>query len=257
MFNINDYWTYGCILFGIGMFFFIRDIGHRLVFKDIVILMGTAQMLLAPSYFLIMPGEYIDVITQVHILPEEYFQYAFPATCLLILGLLFPIGKLEYEKINIHSLKKLEGNLRIRKEGYILFMIGLISALSQPLMPTIIQHIFHIMKTFMYVGILYLLFSGLFTIPIFFVLFTSLQGLATGMIGSFLWPTTTFVIYFLVSLKYKFSMLLKSGLVLFGFFSLIMFQNVKGTFRNLTWFEAEYANLETTDKIFTFWGIIS
>jgi hypothetical protein len=74
LFGIEDYWTYSCILFFIGMFFFIRDAGHRLVFKDIVILMGIIQMMLAPSYFLIMPKEMINIITQAHILQRNIFS---------------------------------------------------------------------------------------------------------------------------------------------------------------------------------------
>lgn len=255
MFNINDYWTYGCILFGIGMFFFIRDIGHRLVFKDIVILMGILQMLLAPAYFLIMPEDMIDIVTQAHILPEEYFQYAFPATCLLIFGLVLPFGRKDYEKANVANLKKMDGNLRVRKEGYLLFGLGLLSAISYPIVPPIVQHVFYILRSFMYIGILYILFSGLKVLPLIFLAVTSFQGLASGMIGSFIWPTAIFVIYFLVKIKYKSPLPLKLGLVVAAFLSLIMLQKVKGTFRNMTWFTEEYTGV--SDRILLFGELLA
>ncbi len=252
LFGIAAFWTYSCILFSIGLFFLIRGTGQRLIFKDIILLMGITQMMLAPSYFLIMPENRIDIITQAHILPEEYFQYAFPATCLLVLGLVFPIEKLDYEKLNTITLQKLHGNIRIRKEGYALFVIGLFAALSHPIMPSIIQHVFYILKSFMYIGILYLLFSGLITVPLIFVLFTSLQGLASGMVGSFIWPIGIFGIYFLVKIKYKSPLIVKIGLLTLGFFTLVLLQKAKGTFRDMTWFTANYEYSSTTDRILLF-----
>jgi hypothetical protein len=170
----------------------------------------------------------------------------------LIFGLIFPLGQKNHEKINVDNLSKLDGNLRIRKEGYFLFGIGVFATITFPLMPSVIQHVFYILKSLMYIGILYLLFSGLITIPLLFVLITSFQGLATGMVGSFIWPTAIFVIYFLVKIKYKLPLLLKLSFVVVGFFGLVLLQKVKGTFRNMTWFEASYSEAGTTEKILLF-----
>ncbi len=227
-------WDAGVIIAFMCSFFLlailIRDIGKKVLYLRFIMLLACFQWMLAPAIFRMVgvkpPYEY-----------GEYMTFCIIGTLAFILGLAIPISKKYKPKSDLEYINRLETYLEKKPNlGLILFLIGIVSFIAVPYVPSFIIFITGLVGKIMFVGLFYIFFSkSRLKIPITIigvgaVLFSTVLQ---GMIGTMIFWSITFVL--ILSLKYRPSLLLKLSVVIIGGCSVLVLQSVKVAYRVETW----------------------
>jgi hypothetical protein len=242
--ELYSLWQNACFLMAVAMYNLLDAFGKRVVFKDLLVVLVIAKMFFAPSYFQSISPEGQDPFTRAHILPPEYFAFGVPATLALVFGLLLPIrfGQAvppTQERATLFS--GLKGNPRYRQEGMALFFIGIIGALaSKFLRGTPLSFVFFTLENLMMIGALYLVLSGKRMVGYAYVGISTILGLASGMLGAFLWPLIFFGSYFFLSTKWMPPMRIKLLLFAGAVIVISVFQHTKFEYRAMVWGNNNY-----------------
>jgi hypothetical protein len=251
-------WQNASVLMLAALYNLLDAFGKRVVYKDLLAFFVIAKMFFAPAYFQSISPEGQDYITRAHILPLEYFEFGVPATIALLFGLLLPIRfgrsvSAIQERSTLFS--GLKNNPRYKKEGYVLFFLGIFGVFASKFLGgTSLDFVFHSLGNLMMIGALYLVFYGHRTIGYIYVGISSVIGLASGMLGAFVWPLIFFGSYFFLSTKWIPSMRVKLLLFAWAVLFLSVFQHAKYEYRNIVWGNTNYQTLE--QKLFLYAELI-
>jgi len=242
----QNYWYLSIAIWSVSFVNLIKGYSNRIVFKDLLILLVISKMLFAPAYFSTLSNEEIfRVITVAHLPNEEYFQFALPATLFFVFGLIVPLKRNDNHKEEINWSGILKNDERTKKQGVFLFITGILfSAITAFFrIPGEFGFVFHVLSNLLFVGALYLMAYGYKNISSIYIGIIVFFGFISGMAGKFIWPLFIFGMYFLPTLKIRFSFAKKLALIIPFVFFMMILQSVKMQYRNMVWGE-NYSSFE-------------
>src|SRR5438067_12225017 len=161
---------------------------------------------------------------------EDYYSFMFPATIALIIGLKIPIffaRQIHQKEVLYMDSAKLYGG-KMKWQGLIMVIIGIIASLLKSYSPGAISHIFFLLSYLMFVGVFYCLYSQfpnkktILTVVFSILIIRSILG---GMFGEMVFMGTMTVILVLLGKKIKF--ITKFSVLLAGISIILIIQVVK------------------------------
>jgi hypothetical protein len=242
------YSTYGLTIlesiavsvFTFSLFNFIKKLSNCFVFLDIIILIASLQWLLGPvlAYQIFNKQNKLALLwdTYMKVPSDQYFAFVLPGTILFILGLKMPL-LINYFKNDEWYIENAKNYLR--EKGYISLLlvgIGFNVTLINPILPHIVQGIFHFFAQLTFIGVFYAIFSEFKykkTIVLLVLSLLILQCILTGMYGELIyWSLLTFI---LAIIGNRISFISKIIFFCTGLFFILMIQSIKHEYRAKVW----------------------
>jgi hypothetical protein len=252
IFKFEWYFSNTILLFVFFVYEFVVNLGKRIVFLEFLAALAVLQWLLGPLGYYLFLGDSLFFAFKMMIGPDEYFNFVFPATIMLIAGIYIPIRNLtmDHRAVFVRIKEYLSDK---PKTGLVLVFIGIISSLSSSFVPPSLAFVFFLLKDMMYVGALYLFFSPfkgkkiVLGVVTAFILFQSInQGMFKELI---FW-----MVFFVIFLTFVHPVSLRRKMVLSVFLALTIgiLQSVKGEYRLATW----DASNKTESKSSILWSLV-
>ncbi|MFI5155833.1 MAG: hypothetical protein ACHQEM_06590 [Chitinophagales bacterium] len=237
----------------ISIFLFIATVlaildklGKGLVLRELVVLHTIFICLVIPElgYSVYNYSNYMARIFMRYMLvPEDtYFNYALPAVCVFSLALCFPIRKKQAILDEGQSFKNLlaevKEQLKVRtKTGVNIVAIGIVVFFIMDLLPQSFRFVATLFFFSSFAGILYIYYSQYFpskkTMLILFSAFMVGFAIQSGIFTIVVYMGITMFSFLFLGKRYA---LWKKFLVfVVGVFFLFVIQNVKMTYRDITW----------------------
>lgn len=240
--TFTDYESLSVGLFVYSIISFLDDLGKKLVILDIIILSAIFSYLVMP----IAGFHYFDRDNSLAVLwrrfmwvsSETYFDFLFPATVALILGLKLPLffrGKVHKDHIDyMRSVKVYVG--KMKWEGLILVVIGILASVFQRSVSSSFGHIFFLMSYLLFIGVFYCLYSDfpmkkLVLWAAFGVLMA--RSVINGMFGELIFMAIMAMI--LLALGKKIGLFVKLSAFVAGVIIILVIQVVKPEYREKVW----------------------
>jgi hypothetical protein len=182
-----------------------------------------------------------------------YFGFIIPALIAMYAGILIPFKNVNKNRIKTKDIIKACRVYLFNKSsiGILLMIIGLLSGILEPFVPTEGKYILYLFSKLLYIGIFYIYFSEIKN-KIYYIItgLTALlvQTILAGMFGDLVYTAILAILLLLIGKKIN--IFLKYFIVLFGLFLIIILQSIKSDFRNKTWHGNLNVN-ETNSNIFT------
>ncbi len=221
---------------------FIDGLGKRLVIVDLIAVLATLMWLVIPIIFFYIYNEQNPLaklwLVYIPVSSDEYYSYVLPATVFMLLGLYFPF---RYVQQNNHILwiehvrKYLPGK---ENAAILLLGIGFFCTFAGRIAPGSLGFVFKLGSDLLFVAIFYALYSNLAYKKLIIGVvagFLVLKSLSGGMFGELVFLAILTLVLYLVGRKEKFSFTFKIGIIIAGFFSLILLQSVKHAYRDVIW----------------------
>lgn len=205
------------------------------------------QFFVGPAFAYNGAEQYAYFMYKMKIPQEEYFLYVMPAVLSFIVGLHIGAGKLKGERIN-----KIAINTFLTaypKIPYILIIIGFVSSLISPFIPSEIGFLFYLLGNLKFVGLFMIILNDSSTKGIYLVLIIgSIVSSSLGE-GSFhdllTWIIFTIAVF---GLKYKFSTHMKLIGALIFVAGVTVLQSLKASYREAI--EVTGGGLETLVSVY-------
>jgi hypothetical protein len=244
--NYTDYEIISICLFVYWVLSFLMDLGKKLVFLEIVIISAlfTCHIMPIVGYHFFDKENALSYLWKKYmVVPSSvYFDFMLPATTALIIGLKLPIFfQKTIHRDHIEYFKKLQVYVgRMKWEGVILIVVGVISSIFQSLIPESLGHIFFLMGYLLFIGVFYCLYSD-FPLKklVLWAAFSILlvKSLLLGMFGELMYMAIMAMI--LIILGKRINFLPKLGIFTVGIIVILIIQLVKPDYRKKTWYSEE------------------
>ncbi|GAB3195566.1 hypothetical protein ABID22_001529 [Pontibacter aydingkolensis] len=216
---------------------FIYDLGKNFSIKGLILLIASAQWLLAPvlNYYFPVSNIYYRMFV-----PEiVYLPYALLGTFTYFLFLLIPISK--DSNVAFNSLpKRVNEYLNIELSsnvGIWIVTVGVVASFIDSFLPSSLAFLFYILRSFRFIGAYYLLLSNhKYRIPIlvFVMGWLLLESINYGMFHDLvLWVAFLFII---ILIKFRIKMWQKLAAMFLAVFFLLALQSIKSDYRNNIWY---------------------
>jgi hypothetical protein len=260
---VTDWYTeMSVFLIFVTIFAILDKLGKGLVLRELVVLHTIFICLLMPAmgYNIYNYENYLARIFYRYMLvPEdEYYAYAMPAVCVFSVCMCYPITKSATILDEGDSFKRLlqlvRNELRTHgKTGIIIVVIGVITFFLIGVVPDAIKFAVTLLFFSSFAGILYIYYSPSFPskniLLVLFSLFVVGLAIQSGVFTVVVYMGVTLFSYLFLGRKYA---LWKKFIVfIVGVFLLFITQNVKTSYRDVTW-----RGNEVNDKTSLFVDII-
>lgn len=219
------------------LFKIIFKIGHDLTIKEILLFILLLQYFLAPSVvYNRFNNDVGDFGYDMKIPKEEYFSFLIGAVIAITAGLFAPFFKSKIKTVELFNrIKLLPGNFNI---GITLLVIGFLSHLTLPFLPSTFAFLGLFLTNLKYVGIFYIYFSNNSKkfIYIFIVIAYLVLNIVSGgvFIDLFIWGL--FIATFFTINK-KISLITKILFLIVGSITVLLIQSIKADYRKIIWDE--------------------
>jgi hypothetical protein len=244
---VTDWYTeISIFLFVITIFSILDKLGKGLVLRELVILHTIFICLIMPSvgYSIYNYNNYLArIFYRFMQVPEDtYFGFTLPAVCAFSIAMCFPVTKNNQVLDEGNSFKKLLENvkkdLKIRiSRGIVIVVIGIISLFTIGLVPSEVKYFVTLLYFSSFAGILYLFYSPPFPLKkillVLFSLFIIALAIQSGVFTVIVYMGITLFSYFFLGKKY--ALWKKIIVFIVGVFFLFITQNVKTSYRDVTW----------------------
>ncbi len=244
---VTDWYTEMSIFLIIVTIFAILDkLGKGLVLRELVVLHTIFICLLMPSmgYNVYNYDNYLArIFVRYMQVPEgTYFGFAMPAVCAFSVAMCYPVTKSGMTLDEGDSFKKLLQSVRNElktnsKTGIVIVAMGVITSFLIGAVPDALKFVVTLLFFSSFAGILYIFYSpsvaskniilGLFT---FFILGLAVES---GIFTIVVYMGVTLFSYLFLGRKY--ALWKKFVVFVVGVFLLFITQNVKTSYRNITW----------------------
>jgi len=251
---VTDWYTEMSIfLIFVNIFAILDKLGKGLVLRELVVLHTIFICLVMPAmgYNIYNYENYLARIFYRYMLVPEnvYFGYAMPAVCAFSISMCYPVTRKDTILDEGYSFKKLlqlvRNELRTHgKTGIIIVAIGVITFYLITVVPSGIKFAVTLLFFSSFAGILYIYYSPTFPskniLLVLFSLFVIYLAIQSGVFTIVVYMGVTLFSYLFLGRKYA---LWKKFLVfIIGVFLLFMTQNVKTSYRDITWKDNEVDN---------------
>lgn len=238
----------GSSLFLIIFFKFIRDIGHKIEPRDLVMFLAILQWIIGPVLaYNVLP---YDDLYWMDVPEEKYMNFVVPAVLAMTIGLYMPLSE-------NHVIGKIEINRAseyLKKNQYIGFLIaggGLATSFLSDYVPGSLGFLFFLLGNLQFVGVYMILFTDS---KFKWLFFAGLMGMVIfgsvlrGMFGQLmLWLLFSFLV---IAIVLKIPLWGKISLILVGFSLIMVIQATKDEYRKATWFAvSDKSNSEIFQEI--------
>lgn len=233
--------------FSVGLFIFffldfLNNLGKKMVIFDLTILLAILTCLIMPAIFYHVynrENRLARVWVKYMFIPsEEYFPFAFPAVCALIMGFRFPLSKGEVNREPAKYLNKVKEVLKDKQDlGLILIGVGLVCGLFTKLVPGSLTQFFVFLARLIYVGVFYVLYSPSKhkkkVVPLVIAIMLG-SSIAIGMFGEMIFTSAVSLILILLGNKTSFAK--KLMLAVTGMYLILILQSIKMEYRQKAWY---------------------
>lgn len=240
--SLTEYESLSIALFTYWILSFLNDIGKKLVVLDIIILSGIFSYLIMP----IIGYHHFDRDNSLAFLwkrfmwvpTETYFGFMFPAVFALILGLKLPLFFRDkvYKDHTLYMQAVFSYVGKMKWEGLILVVIGVIASLFQGIISSSFGHIFFLLSYLLFIGVFYCLYSD-FPMKkiVLWAAFSLLivRSLMLGMFGELIFMAIMATI--LLALGKKLTFWGKLSAFVLGIVFILVIQVVKPEYRSRVW----------------------
>ena len=242
----NWYGEISIFLFIVTVLAILDKLGKGLVLRELVVLHTIFICLVIPElgYSVYNYSNYLARIFMRYMLVSEdtYFNYALPAVCVFSVALCYPVRKkrviLDEGQNFKNMLADVRGQLKVKaKTGVNIVAIGIVVFFIMDLLPESFRFIATLFFFSSFAGILYIYYSPYFpskkTMLILFSAFMVGSAIQSGVFTIVVYMGITMFSFLFLGRKYA---LWKKFLVfIVGIFFLFVIQNVKMTYRDITW----------------------
>ena len=247
-----DFWLLGKLLFIISLIKLLNALGNKLLFEELICFFGITQLLFAPAYFLGLKKNLVHSFTAEHIMDESYFDLAFPAVTLFILLLKFANKTSSNYKFSVDNLRVAS---LYEKNNYYL-MLGIVSLIILPVSPSSLRFVFVLLSNFAAIAVVIKFFNSSKLPLLAYVAVIIVSGVASGMLGAFIWPLLLLTVYLLYFSSVKISLTLKALFFVMGMFVLSVFQLAKFQYRAEVWNTDVSTSASSLEKVERFGDIV-
>jgi hypothetical protein len=209
---------------------YMYTMGTRINIVELAEFIFSAQLLLMPTITMALYPELMPLPS------EEYLTYTLPAVVAVCIGFEVIIFKLPEHSNFIESIDiYLEGKNVI---GFMLMGIGIIGTVVAEIAPLSVKHIANQFGNSLYIAVLYGYYSKgkakyiILTVTISLMLF---QTIRSGMFGHLVYWAMLWLAVIGVGKSWATSVKFKVGIILVGFFALLLMQSIKFEYRQATW----------------------
>lgn len=230
-------------LFVLVIYRLVKNLGVKICITDMVAVVGCLIYLVVPviAYHFYSAENYFTKLYDTAMPIEEikYFNYALPATLLMIIGL--STSTIRQRKSDYELIQNCKVYLSDRKIlGVLLIMLGLFSSAVIDMVPAVFRQLVYYSSQLTFIGILYLLHSkieGKTWISIAALVLLVAQSAKTGMYGELVfWSIFGMMI---LTLGSQVGIVFKSSLLIFGAAMILLVQVVKQEYRQVMWSGSE------------------
>jgi hypothetical protein len=257
--NLSDYEALSIGMFVYWILAFLINLGTRLVFLEIIIISAlfTCHIMPIVGYHYFDKDNHLAVLWQKYMVVSStvYFDFMFPATAALIIGLKVPFffNKSIYKDHHRYFSNLIQYVSKMRWEGPTLVVVGIAATLFQSFVPESLGHVFFLLGYMLFIGVFYCLYSDfplkkLVLWSAFIVLI--LRSVVQGMFGELMYMAIMALI--LLMLGKKVSFVTKFGIFITGIFLILIVQLVKPDYRKKVW----YGNEEKGNEVSVFMDIV-
>jgi hypothetical protein len=247
---------YESISIGLAIYWmisFLLDLGKKLVFLDIIIVSAILSCLVMPiiGYHYFSSENALAVLWQKNMVVTSnvYFDFMVPATIALILGLKMPVfftKKIDSDHL-LYRARLINYVGKMKWEGLILVVIGILATLLQSFVPSSLSHAFFLMNYMLFIGVFYCVFSDFPLKKL--VLWSSfavliLRSILQGMFGELLFMAVMASILLLLGKKTKF--ISKIAILMLASIVILIVQMVKPEYRKKIWYKNDNAESEVS-----------
>ncbi len=251
---VTDWYTeISIFLFIITVFSILDKLGKGMVLRELVVLHTIFICLVMPAvgYGIYNHDNYLARVFYRYMLVPEgmYFGFILPAVCAFSFSMCYPITDKSVLMDEGDSFKKLLQKVRNElrttiKTGIIIVVIGILTFFVVGSIPDAVKFAFTLLFFSSFAGILYIYYSPPFpsknTLLILFSLFIIGLTIQSGVFTVVVYMGITLFSFFFLGRKYA---LWKKFLVFItGCFFLFIVQNVKTSYRDITWRNNEVDN---------------
>ncbi len=254
---VTDWYTQiSILLFVITIFAILDKLGKGLVLREIVVLHTIFICLVMPcmGYSVYNYDNYLArVFFRYMQVPEDvYFGFALPAVCAFSLSMCFPVTKGNEIQDEGNTFKKLlqrvRSELRFQsRAGITIVITGVVMFFFIGVVPDAVKFTVTLLFFSSFAGILYIFYSPTFPLKtIVLILFSSfVVGLAieSGVFTVVVYMGITLCSFFFLGKKQ--ALWKKFVVFVAGCFLLFITQNVKTSYRDITWRDTEVENKTT------------
>jgi hypothetical protein len=242
----NWYTEISIFLLVVTIFSILDKLGKGLVLRELVVLHTIFICLIMPSvgYNVYNYDNYLArIFYRFMQVPEDtYFGFTLPAICAFSIAMCFPVTKNKQVLDEGNSFKKLLENvmkeLRVRvSRGITIVVVGIISLFIIPFVPSEVKFFITLLFFSSFAGILYLYYSPPFPakkiLLSLFSMFIIALAIQSGVFTVIVYMGITLFSFFFLGKKY--ALWKKIAVFVVGVFLLFITQNVKTSFRDVTW----------------------
>jgi len=233
---IENILMFSLTLICVQMIDFIWNLGQKIKPLDLMAMLATIAYLLSPAFsYYLVEIEWYEGYNFMATTAERYFEVALPGTIALIGGLNFPFKatmvdhKARIAEIEEHLAKHVDVGIK-------LFWAGCVCTVLSPFMPSGVAHFVVIGSHLIYIGGLYIWFSGYKgRLPYFITMFLLplIKSIKYSMFGEMIFWYIFLIMILLV--KYPIKFYVKISIVLVGMFLILFIQSIKYEYRLNTW----------------------
>jgi hypothetical protein len=232
--------------FSIGLFIFffldfLNNLGKKMVIFDLTILLAILTCLVMPTIFYHVytrQNHLAKVWIKYMFMPsDEYFSFAFPAICMMILGFRLPLHKKNLNTEPLTYLHRAKEALKSKPDlGLILIGVGLVSGLFTKFVPGSLTQFFVFLARLIYVGVFYVLYSPSKhkkkIVPLVIIVMLG-SSIAIGMFGELIFTSSVSLI--LIMLGNRTSFFKKLMIAAAGIYFIVLLQSIKMEYRRQAW----------------------
>lgn len=240
--NLSEYESLSIGLFVYAILSFLEDLGKKLIVLDIITLSAIFSCLIMPiaGYHFFNRENALAALWKrfMWVPSEQYYDFMFPSTIALMLGLKLPLFfKKTIYKDHIDYMRGVYEYVgKMKWEGLILVVIGILASLFLGFVPSALGHVFFLMSYLLFIGVFYCLYSDfpmkkLVLWAAFVVLIT--RSVVQGMFGELIFMAVMAMI--LLALGKRISFLTKLSSFVFGIILILIIQVVKPEYRSKVW----------------------
>lgn len=209
----------------------VLGLGKRIILPEIISLVAVLEVLFVPVV------HYRYAPAAMPIAEADYFTYALPAVVVLVACLDYFSGRTgDTHRAYFDQIKEyLRGKSLV---GFGLIGVGMISSVGMTVAPIEVKNILHLFESLLFVGVLYVVFSDsrqkLAAVGLA-LLTLAYQAVRGGMFGDLIFWAVLYVVVILAGMSFKLPVPVKLGLLLAGFFGMLVIQSIKFEYRRNTW----------------------
>lgn len=227
----------GFLLFGFVLLRLVYISVNQIPIKEIFLLILIIQYFIAPSVvYNKFDNDVGDFGYEMKIYKEEYFYFIIGTIISVLIGLYIPLSRSKIESSKLFNrLASAKDNFKI---GLILLIIGFLSHLINPLLPSSLAFLGLFLSNLKYIAAFYIYFSNnkkkyiYISIVITYLVLNIISG--GVFIDLFIWGLF-FATYFIINKKI--SLLIKFSAILLGVFTALLIQSIKADYRKEIWVE--------------------